>query len=274
MMKRNLFLMAMALMLSFIAHSQSSNPKHKNYFKSDDQISNKTYTVHFKDIVAKMDYAKLAMEIRNKSNDFMMFHLDEAEFVFDFGKYHPKEKTIFIFPNTSKRETLKVFGGYQFHVDAFQLIVDGLYVIPYKVKATALNDFKLPASTNSLEASNFSVHLVKTSQKTSETYAKFQVEYTGEQVAIIDPSKISVKVDGTNLIYANDDKKSKPILLRRGEKTSIKAVFHIPGRIADMQFSTLYIAWGDCFKESKPQKVKPTTVHFILDEGLTNAKNK
>jgi len=273
-MKNSLILFVLIFAFSFSALSQNSDPRHKNFFKTSDVISGKDYRVLFKNVVAKMDYAKLAVEIHNNSYDFMMFIQNEPKFVFDFGEFSSKDKSVYIFPNNTKKETLKVFGGYQFHVDAFKLIMDGLYIIPTQVEADVVEDFKLPASVNYLDTEHFKIHLLKASQKTSESYAKFQVEYTGDKIAIVNPSKISVGVDGTDLIYANDDKKDKPILLKRGEKATIKAVFHIPGRIADMQFSTLYIKWGDCFKESEPQKLDAVSIEFILDEDLTRAKNK
>lgn len=271
----------MALLLNSSIKSQNSDPKHKNFFKSPKTIEGKNYQLDFKNIVAKYDYVKMAVIINNTSNDFLLFKPEESEFIFDFGSFTSKEDIIFILPNSSETETLKTTGDNKFHVDKFIMNFAGLYNLSAKGKTQKTEDFRLPASKNNIEAGNFKISLIKSSQRTQETYGKFEVEYIGDEIGIIDPSKLSVRVDETELIYANDVKKSKssflgkggPIFLKKGEKATFKAVFHIPGRIADMQFSLLYIIWGDTFIESKPQKIAHKEVEFVLDIGLTHGKN-
>jgi len=249
--------------------------------KSPAKIETELYSVSFKNIVAKMDYAKMAVEIKNTSNDYLMFRTEEPEFVFPFGNYYSKEGIIYILPNSAESTTLKVSGSNKFHIDHFNMEFIGLYKLSAKGGVQEGEEFRLPAKKNNIEVGNFKVSLIKTSQRTQETYGKFECEYIGDAIGIIDPSRISVRVDGTDLVYANDVKKSKssflskggPIFLRKGEKATIKAVFHIPGKIADMQFSLLYIMWGDTFREVQAKKLTVKKVEFVLDEGLTHGKN-
>ena len=280
-MKTSIIALSFFLTISVLSVGQSISPKHKNYFKSPQTIETKSYAISFTDIVAKMDYVKMAAEIKNNSNDYLIFKAEESEFIFDFGEVKNKSDLLYILPNSSIKKTLKATGGNQFHVDKFVLKMGGLYRLSSKGKTQKAEEFRLPANRNNLNAGNFKISLIKTSQRTQETYGKFEVEYIGENVGIIDPSRITVRVDGTDLVYANDIKKAKksflssggPIFLRKGEKATFKAVFHIPGRIADMQFSLLYIIWGDTFIESEPQKLEAKKINFIIDEGLTHGKN-
>ena len=75
------------------------------------------------------------------------------------------------------------------------------------------------------------------------------------------------------LEYANDIKNPNPKLLFKGDKLKIKAVFHIPGRIADMQFANMTILWNDSFRETNAQKLKGHEITFNIDRGMTNGKN-
>lgn len=281
-MRKIIFILSLVILVASAIEAQNIDPKHKNFYKVPQKIEGKNYTVDFKDIVAKIDYAKMAVELKNTGNDYLMFKPEETEFVFDFGTFNSKEDVIFILPNSEETETLKASGDNRFHVDEFKMNFAGLYHLSAKGKTQKVEEFRLPASKNNIEAGNFKISLIKTSQRTQETYGKFEIEYIGDEIGIIDPSKLSVRVDGKDdLVYANDVKKSKasfmskggPVFLRKGEKTTIKAVFHIPGRIADMQFSLLYIMWGDTFIESKPEKISSKQVEFVLDIGLTHGKN-
>jgi len=281
-MKQLIIILGVFLIFHVIGNSQNTDPKHKNFFKSPAKIETELYSVSFKNIVAKIDYAKMAVEIKNTSNDYLMFRAEEPVFVFPFGNYHSKEDLIYILPNSAESITLKASGDNKFHVDHFNMEFTGLYKLSAKGGVQEGEEFRLPANKNNIEVGSFKVSLIKTSQRTQETYGKFECEYIGDEIGIIDPSRISVRVDGTDLVYANDVKKSKssflskggPVFLRKGEKAIIKAVFHIPGRIADMQFSLLYIMWGDTFREVQPEKLTTKKVEFVLDEGLTHGKNK
>ncbi len=280
-MKTSTLILAIALALNIFVQAQNTDPKHKNFFKASGNIEGKNYTVAFDDIVARMEYAKMAVKVTNTGNDYLMFKTQESDFIFEFGKFTSKEKTVFILPNSSENETLKATGDNRFHVDAFKLNFSGLYFISAKGKIQEMEEFRLPASKNFIEAGNFKISLLKSEQRTQETWAKFECEYIGDDVGILDPSKIAVRVDGKDIVYANDIKKAKktilqkggPVFLRKGETASFKAVFHIPGRIADMQFSLLYIIWGDTFIESEPVKFAENEVEFVMDIGLTYGKN-
>ena len=279
---KTLTLIFTIVMVSHIfVHAQKTDPKHKNFFRASGSIEGKNYIITFDDIVARMEYAKMAAKVTNTGNDYLMFKTQEPEFIFEFGEFNSKEKIVFILSNSSEKETLKVIGDNRFHVDEFKLNFSGLYFLSAKGKTQEMEEFRLPASKNFIEAGNFKINLLKASQRTQETWAKFECEYIGDDIGIIDPSKIAVRVDGKDLVYANDIKKTKssflnkggPIFLKKGEKATFKAVFHIPGRIADMQFSLLYIMWGDTFIESKPIRLAGNEVDFMLDAGLTHGKN-
>ena len=139
-----------------------------------------------------------------------------------------------------------------------------------------MEDFQVPASANSVSSDLFDIKLnpKKTSLKTQGATLQFECTYNGNEIGLLDPSKIVIKVEGTDKEYANDNTKSEAKMMMRGEKIKFKTTFHIPGRIADMQFANMIISWKAAFVETKAQKLEGKKVNFELDRGLTNGKNQ
>lgn len=274
-MKTTTIFLSLLMTIGIYVNAQNTNPKHVNWYKTPAAIETDNYKIELSNPVSKMEYAKMGIKITNTSNDYLMFNKGKSEFVYNKGKFSDKEKFIYILPTKSKSKTLKATGDNMFHVDTFTLNIKGLYTITAKGKVAKADDFKLPASKNSFEAGNFKVKLLKLKQETQETYAKFECTYVGNDIGIVSPSKLSVKVEGKDDIeYANDNKKAKDELLRKGEKTKFTVYFHIPGKVSDMQFSVLKINWNDTFQESVAKEIKIDPIKFVVDEGITNGKNK
>lgn len=254
--------------------ANAQDPKHKNFFKIPNAIETPNYKVEFSDVVAKMDYAKMAVKVYNKTADYLIFKTNESDFIFDFGTIKDKEDITIIAPNDNKIKTLSAEGGSMFHVDNFKLNFGGLYLVPIKGNVIKTEDFSLPASKNEIINERFKIKLLDTKQETDETWARFEVTYLGSEIGFVSPNNISVRVDGKDIVYANDNKRTKTELLKQGESAKFGVTFHIPGKIADMQFSKLFIVWAETFKESKAQKLEGKDVEFVLDEGVTAGKNK
>jgi hypothetical protein len=265
----------LALAIIFLSLSgKAQNPKQKNFYKVPAPVISNEFKISFKDIVSKMDYLKMAVVTQNLLDDsYIMYKQEESKFIFPFGEYQPKPKTVFIAPKKERKKTMKVDGDTRFLVDSFTIHLDGIYKLPVKGNSVRIEKFVIPAQKNSITARNFDIKLIKQKKTTKETYLLFECKYNGDKIAIIDPAKISVKVDGKNIEYANDDKRAKPRFLQKGESAKFKAVFHIPGKIADMQFATMFLIWNDSFMEIKPEKLHAVDINFVLDLGMTHAKN-
>jgi len=274
-MKTTTILLSLLMTFSIFVNAQNVNPKHVNWYKTPDKIETSNYKIELSNIVSKIEYAKLGIKITNTGTDYLMFNKGKSEFVYNDKKFTDKEKIIYILPTKTKSKTIKATGSNMFHKDTIEFNIKGLYVIPAKGKTVKVDDFKFPASKNSFEADNFKVKLLKLKQETQETYAKFECTYIGDKIGIVDPTKLSVKIDGKeDFEYANDNKKAKPELLRKGEKVKFSVYFHIPAKISDMQFSVLKINWNDTFQESIAKEVNIKSLKFTVDEGMTNGKNK
>lgn len=276
-----LFIAAIAINITSTAYAQKvkkdpkDNPKYTNYFIDvEEAIETREVVIEFANGVSRMDMLKFKTKFTNNTNDFLL--IDPSEFVItvDGTEHNPKEKAFILNPNDKKSKTIDLKDGENLLADEFEVAVAGFSRISLDGAPAKMEQFQLPASQNVMEAENFEVNLKHLKQETKETWAKFSIKYKGDGYAIIDPSRISVKTEGGDQ-YANDDRKSKNILLQKGDSKTINAIFHIPAKVVDMQFAKLFVQWGDCMIETK---AVPFDVHesitFELDQPLTTDKNR
>jgi hypothetical protein len=274
-MKKITILLATVLISAISVNAQKKkDPKYEHHFKAPEAIITYEYSVNFSDVQSQAEFCKFAIKISNNTNDFLIFDKGASVFNFDFGQYSDKAKQIIIKPNDSKKKVLTAVGSENFQVDKFSLTVDGFSIVPVNGTVSKMEDFQVPASKNAINTDAFKVNLKKSSLKTQEASLIFECIYTGNKVALVNPSKLVIKVDDTDKEYANDNKKSQPkLILKKGDKVKVKAVFHIPGRVADMQFANMTILWKDTFVESEIKKLEGKKVDFELDRGMTAGKN-
>lgn len=246
------------------------------YYTSPEPVEAEDIEFSFKNAVAQFDHCKVGFTIDNNSSDFLLYDSEKTSFNYEFGVKNGDIKPFYIDPSSKKTKTLLVKGTEQYLQRNFTINIDGLVRIPTDGTTANAENFQLPAAINSFDAGNFKVSLLKYSASTKEAKAIFEVTYTGDDVAVIKPANLSVKAErkksNETVTYANDNRKSDPILLHKGESTKITAVFHIPGKIVDMQFAQMHVIWNDTFVESKEIPVASTSVNFTMDEALTNEK--
>ncbi|MBI4648632.1 MAG: hypothetical protein HY738_19115 [Bacteroidia bacterium] len=252
--------------------AQTVNPDYTNYYRIPAMIAEDDYSLKISDIVAKMDYAKMSVEITNKTTDYLRYKGDESVFIYKHGKYQDEKGPVLIKPMDNVTKTLKISGDTRFHVDTFSFEFNGLYRIPAKGNIIAAPDFQLPASMNEFDAGPFHVKCIKVKQETQETTAKFECTYKGDNIGIVNPASLAIRLQNGQE-FANDDKKEDIEILEKGEDTKFTPSFHIPAKVTDMQFATMNIIWKDTFKEVKPQLYKSKTIQIELDAGMTQGKN-
>lgn len=269
------------LLLPFIstvfAQTPPSHPKYEIHYMVD-AVETDEVLVSFKNAHSQRDFSLVNVTINNKTSDYIYFYGTEAKFKYAHGEYSPKGSLVSridmsIDPKGTDSKTLKVTGDNRFHVQTLTLELSGFYKVSSKGKSVAAPDFQLPASKNSFSAGDCECTLEKTKQETKETWAQFVCKNMGDEVYIVDPSKLSVKLrDGQE--FANSNKKNKGGILMPGEEIKFTATFNIPGKIADMQFSVLNINWNDTFIATTKTPMKVGSVEFKYDEGVTTLKNK
>ncbi|WP_052599983.1 hypothetical protein [Aureispira sp. CCB-QB1] len=238
------------------------------YYDNTQSIEGDDYEVSFDNAVSKNDYCKMATKVTNNSLDFIM--IETKETVYKNGtveQNHPKKKTFIVSPGKKKSYTM-VFdgnGGYDYNVQNFSIDFGGLYLIPSDGEKVKAPKFNLPASDNEIEAGDFVIKLKKLKKETKETIATFEVMYKGREIGLVHPSNLVAVFTGRGGAgYANDNKNAASEVLERGDKCTVKAVFHISAKDGDMQFVPMQIIWKDTFQTTKKEKLDRATIDFQL----------
>lgn len=272
-------MIASLMFFSFTSFAQEITNYETVYYADPQEVEipeNTGVKVEMKNVVAVKESAKLALKVTNDSKDIIIYQPSETVFKYEFGDIKPKEKEIIIAPGKSKSKTINVNGGDKFRQEAFSIETSGMYQVAIEGNSVEAEDFQLPASRNNFKAGNFEVSLKSYKASTAEAHAIFEVTYTGDKIGLVNYSNLSVRAKKNKseeeVTYANDYKDADVELLRKGEKTKFHAVFHIEGRIVDMQFATMFIQWNDTFIESEAVPMGSAKVPVTWDAGLTNAK--
>ena len=260
------------------AQRKVTDPKHENHYQVK-PVETDEVSISFTDAHSQQEFTHTKIKVTNKTNDYILFKTAETTFKYEFGEYHPVVGGIFrsskmtVFPKDSDTRVLKVSGGNQFHVEGLELKLGGFYRVAAEGKTQDAPDFKLPASANDFKAGVFKCSLEKIKKETKETEVFFKCVYQGNEIGMIDPTKITLKLENGDE-YANDNKKAKMELVLPGEDVTISASFHVPGKITDMQFANMLMVWKNTFTESKIVPITVGETAFTLDPGMTEAKNK
>lgn len=252
----------------------NSNPKHVNIYNNGDKIETDDYIIIIEDVVSKMEYLKFKLKISNKTSDYLLFKGDECVIKLENGDFKSKEKPVFIDPFDTKSKVLEIKGGGQnYHVDKFSVEINGLSRVPISEKSFEASNFQLPPNAKDFTAGPFSCILLGTEQKTQETWARFNCKYNGSNIGFINPAKCVAQIpDGQEFSTVN--LKSKLEILTAGDDTKFGTIFQIPGKIADMQFTTMNIIWKETFTESSTKPYASHTASFEVDAAKTAVKNK
>jgi len=252
---------------------QTTDPRHVNIYNDITNLETDEYAISIEDVVSNVKYVKFKIKIINKTADYLLFKGEECAFVSGSIAAKADEKPAFIDPFSSKSKVIEFKGTDNFHVDNFEITIKGLYKVVIGSNVFAAPDFQLPPNMKDFTAGQFSCNMLKTEQKTQSTWAKFGCKYNGQKIGFVNPAKCVVRIpDGKEFATAN--LKSKSEMLLPGEESKFTAEFQIPGKVTDMQFTTMNIIWKDSFSETTATPLASQKAQFKIDEAKTSVKNK
>jgi hypothetical protein len=250
-----------------------TDPRHVYVYNDIPNLETEEYAISIEDVVSNVKYAKFKIKITNKTADYILFKGEECTFVSGSIAAKADEKPVFIDPFSSKSKVIEFKGTDNYHVDNFEITIKGLYKVVVGSNVFAAPDFQLPPNTKDFTAGLFSCSMLKTEQKTQSTWARFDCKYNGQKIGFINPAKCVVKLpDGKEFATAN--LKSKSEMLLPGDNSKFITEFQIPGKVADMQFTTMNIIWKDSFSETTATALASQKAQFKIDEAKTSVKNK
>jgi hypothetical protein len=254
-----------------------SDPKHEiHYTASEDKLLGDGIKVEFLKAHSQQAFTKVDFKLWNDTADYILWKPEQQLFTIAGNKQQPfdgkEKKPELTPPNGKDAKVAKVDGGFDHHVDSFELQVGGFYRAAAEGKVLESPDFRLPPSKNDWRFGPFECALGNTSQETDLTAATFSCTYRGEGVGFVDPSRIGVRIDNGDE-YANSNNKQKQLILMKGETAKFNAMFTIDAKTVDMQFAKLNVLWRDTFRESLPQAIPLGTWKLTRDEAKTAKSN-
>ncbi|MCB0791411.1 MAG: hypothetical protein H6595_08490 [Flavobacteriales bacterium] len=255
------------------AQDKPYKPDHR-FAYSDVIVEDDHVKIEMKDVLAEIGFCKFRFKVTNKTGDFIFVDPGKFKVSMDGKNYGFSEKPFMLKPHDDAARTLNLQGGSDYHKESWSIdFADGFEVASAKGNTITPGEFTLPPAINSVTEGPFTIELRDREQSTKRTVGKFNVKYAGSGVGIVDPARISVKIPAGQ-VYANANSKAKPTLLSTGEDDNFDLVAEIPGRIADMQFTTLTVVWNDAFIESTKQPFTPDGASFSVDQVRTAEINK
>lgn len=256
--------------ISLLAQSE----KEVNYYFDPSPYVSKSLYIKIDDVVSKMAYAKMAIQIKNLSSEALLIKKEEFSFKINNQFSQPEKNWLFVNPYDQIRRTFKVEGQNNYLVDAYDLNVMGIYTLKTVPQRIAVPVFKLPAQTNQIATGDFIITMKNMKKKTKETVVTFSVRYVGNDIGKVHPSKIAARVPskGDN-VFASTRSNAPVRFMPPGDEISIIAKFEIPASYADMQFAEMEVVWDDVFEYALAEQQTAIQFQLQLDEALTRKKN-
>lgn len=279
-MKNLIWLAALLIPVTAVAGKKDKKSKKEkvnteivNYFETVAPVGD-DITVGLEDAIGGPEEAKLKVRLLNGTRDWLIYRAGESRFDFGDGELTPtRAKMAFIPPKSAKARVIAVKGT-GFQKPSFTFMPNGIYKVPdASVSPFKVNDLQLPLEVSTFESGPFDCDIPgKVKQQTDETKFRVVCTYKGEEIGLVDPSKIQVRIEDGQL-FANDDRKTDPMIVTEGDEFKFDVAFHVSGKIVDMQFAKLHVVFNDTFQGGKTEPVPFSPIELTIDQALTNEKN-
>jgi len=262
------------LLLSLVNFAQDKkkniDPKYAFCYKAT-SLETDDYKIYIEDAVNENAYAKFKIRIFNKTNDYLIFKPSDAIFKIGSQEISGKDKQILILPNEEGWRVIDVKGG-GLQEEKYIVDIKNMYKVSANSPSIKVEDFKLPASKNEVDAGNFKCTLKKADLKTDKSTLKFECTYTGDGIGILAPNKcIAIMPKGQENANAN---RNKGTLFEKGKRDDFVVEFKELKGGGDMQKNPFKLVWGETFKESKIEPIPGGKINMELDQAKTTERNQ
>ena len=246
--------------------------EHANHFEDVDP-SGDVVAVGISDAWAREAEAKVKLHVENKTDDFLMVKLEDVSADFGGKPVKQDDDKVKVYAPGKKGAKVLNFAGEGLHVEQGALKIGGLYRINADAPVEKMPDYRLPIEKKSFDTKNLDCTLAgKVKQTTDETSAKFKCKFTGKGLAIVDESKIQVRLEDGQLfgnLAGGDAEGVLPL-----KNFTLKVQFEIERRVVDMQFATLMVQFNDAVRVGTPKAVPDVEIPLTLSAEKTEAANK
>lgn len=280
-MRKKTLLTLLALnVILFNAFSQKKEIKYEKIFYKNVTQENTDVTILIDNAVSTDGETKFKLKLTNKTADIILFKPEECKFTINGTAFPAVEKSKLISPNSSESLTISLKGTGYNEVKNYTFEVGGLYKISTNGAVIEAPEFKLPSSKNEIKFGDFTVTLNKLSKESARTDVKFNCTYNGNNMAVIYPRRISVRMpdgnDYATLQTGGIMQNKNMIVLSKGETESLLATWEKMegGKAMDMQLVDMFIKWNETFTVAVPEKMEGATLNLEFDEKTSNEKGR
>ncbi len=241
--------------------------KDEKFFYKNATIETDDYKLYIEDAVALEGFSKFKIKVFNKTNDFLFVKASEMLFISGDKSISNSEKPFVVSPNDEGSKVVD-FKGTEMQVKNYTLELKGIYKASANGKTMDVPLFDLPASKNDFTVGNFSCLLKDYKANTDRAYAKFECTYSGDNIGIINPYKAACIMP--NGVENATSKRSKGVLLERGNSETFSLTFDEMVGAGDLQKKPIKVKWNDTFKEGKLTRLADSKI--VLEQDTEKKK--
>jgi hypothetical protein len=257
----------------FAQKAQPKKAEYTNYYMDLPPIITDGVIISFEEIVSKTDFIKLKINFKNTTADYFVFKPQESVIKLPQGDFQCIDKQILIPPFESNFKVLDIKSDGKCLVDSFSLLFMGLYKFTPSQLMMYVPNFILSTTNIAFNIGSFQCNMQNLNKQSQETAIKFECNYFGDKVGVIDPNKAMAALDNGQL-FPNGKPNMKQIVLFKGDNEKFTLYYYIPSTVADMQTANMQIDWKNTFTESDLIILPPKNINFMIDKVKTKAKNK
>ncbi len=264
----------LVLSIIFVANLHAQKEKMlKEIWYKDKVIENKHLKLTIEDALVNEKILKFRLKIENLYPGFLLFKANELVVNVNGQDTNLVGKWILIEALADNRRTFDLKGK-DYRSNKFKIKTSGFYLIPNNTKAMPGPDFTLTPNDKEISIGDFKVTMVDLKKETGNTVIKFKLEYTGDRVGLVDPSKIMVMMPDKKE-YSQKSSKGTVLAMNKGSKEILIVKFgkEIPSTAGDMQKAEMILRWKDAFKECSPENIVPEILEIEKDDDKTYDKN-
>ena len=261
-MKHLVLIISLFVGLHYFAQEVKKIDPATKYFYKDATLETDDYKIYIVDVIAVGKQLKFKIKIFNKTNDYLFIKPNEISYVTAAKTVFSKDENYVVPPNEEEREVID-FRGTEMQVDNFTLDIKGIYKASAGGQIIRMPNFNLPPTKNEFTIGNFTCTLKKTESKTDKAYAKFECQYAGDYIGIINPNKcIAIMPNGTD---NPNVKKQRALILEKNKSDDFLAVFLEVKDAGDLKKNSIAINWNETFRESKLIKLPSSKLEMVKE---------
>jgi len=225
------------------------------------------------DAHSQAEFTRMQLDVNNGTPDFVVLDTDAVTMHTASGEHRlDKSKWVLVPPRADKSPTLGTTGTSML-VDRVEVRVDGLKRASVADAAVlSTSELRLPLQGNTFSTGPFACELTgQVTQETDKTTAKFKCTYTGSGLGLVTTDALRVRTE-SGATFGNVEGAAVEAVLP-GDSTKVALKFEIPANVVDMQFATLWVEWGETFREAALSPVVVDPIVLEIDPGETAGKN-